>query len=219
VIYLYAITDDAGAPLPEQSGLDDRPLAEVADGGVAAVLTHHSELKPAPQPDLLWKHEAVVEALMRDRAVLPMRFGTCLAGEHELRSLLDEQGGDFSNRLERVRDRVELGVRVIVGDQKSAGGWPAENGSDYMLQRLDAQRQTERLAQTVHAPLAELAECSSSNLAPGTGGDLTGSYLLRRAEVAAFIGRVQDLQERDPRLDITCTGPWPPYSFVDGERR
>src|SRR6516164_4699147 len=43
---------------------------------------------------------------------------------------------------------------------------------------------------------------------------LIASYLVERNEVPAFVAAVADVRGRHPALDVSCTGPWAPYSFV-----
>jgi Gas vesicle synthesis protein GvpL/GvpF len=44
------------------------------------------------------------------------------------------------------------------------------------------------------------------------------SYLLPSDRVGVFTAEVEQLQQRHPQLSLTCTGPWPPYSFVSEEQ-
>ncbi len=207
MIYLYAITDRPGAGLPDPS------LREVAAHGVAAVFTE-ADLPVDPTPDALWAHEDVVERLMRERAVLPMRFGTRLADIDSLRALLEERAPSFCRTLDGVRGRVELSVRVA-GGAADEGPGAAASGTDYMRARLEARRTAESVARAVHEPLAQLAERSTADPRPRAGGVLAGSYLVPGGQVDRFTEQVRALQDEHPALAVTCTGPWPPYSFVE----
>jgi hypothetical protein len=183
---------------------------------VAAVFAR-TEAAADVTPEALWTHEEVVEDLMRCRAVLPMRFGTRFRDEDAVLDLLSARGGEFARVLDGVRGRVELGVRVA-GEAAAPVAKPS-SGSEYMTQRLDARREAQRVARAVHAPLARRAERSTADLAPARGGVLTGSYLLPGDGVDAFAADVRRLQRAYPSLAITCTGPWPPYSFVEESPR
>jgi hypothetical protein len=206
VIYLYAITDRPGTGLPEG------PLDELASGEVAAVFAD-GDRQTEPTPEALWAHEEVVEALMARRTVLPMRFGTQVEGEAGLRSLLDARAMEFARVLDDVRGRVELSVRVA-GGEATPTGWPP-SGADYMRQRLDARREAAQVATAVHEPLARMAHRSTSDLSPRGGFLMTGSYLLQDDGLDRFTDQVHELQRTHPELVLTCTGPWPPYSFVE----
>jgi len=207
VIYLYAITDRPGTPLPRIS------LREVAAGGLAAVFPGRTP-DVDPSMEALWAHEEVVEALMHDRAVLPMRFGTCLPDEAAVHALLEGRHREFQRMLDDVRGRVELGVRVA-GTPAVAAGGPASTGAEYMAQRLGARREAQQIAEAVHTPLARIAERSTTQQARGGRDLMTASYLLPDDRIGRFTRRIQELQRAHPELALTCTGPWPPYSFVE----
>jgi Gas vesicle synthesis protein GvpL/GvpF len=210
VIYVYAITDRPGTPLP------DRALREVGRDDLAVVFAGDG---PGAEPaaDVLWAHEDVVEKLMRSRTVLPMRFGTQLRDEEAARALLSDRYAEFARRIEAVRGRVELGVRVSGRSPAPAPAGPPASGTEYMTQRLGARRESDNVAATVHEPLARIADRSSRSRSARAGEVLTASYLLPNDRVSVFADEVKQLQERHPELALTCTGPWPPYSFVEEE--
>jgi len=208
VIYVYAITEAAGTPLPQPT------LREVTAHGVAVVFADEGP-GGDPTADVLWVHEDVVESLMRDRAVLPMRFGTHLPDEEAALALLDSRRDDFARMLDDVRGRVELGVRVA--GRAAAPDQPARpaTGTEYLARRLGARREADHVAAAVHEPLARIADRSASARSPRSGEVMTASYLLPSERVGVFTEEIRQLQQRHPDLALTCTGPWPPYSFVE----
>ena len=107
MIELYAITDHPGPALP-----DAETLRVVARGSLAGVYGDASE-EHAITPDGLWRHERIVEKLMQERTVLPVRYGTRFANESAAGEVLEERREQFSAALDRVRGAVELAVRVI----------------------------------------------------------------------------------------------------------
>jgi Gas vesicle synthesis protein GvpL/GvpF len=207
VIHVYALTEPARV-LPDVRGIASRPVAQVVVGRVAAVVSRHEDaVEVEVSEESLWAHEAVVEALMADRAVLPVRFGGEFGEEGALRADLEPRLDELERALARLRGRVELGVRVLVRERAGA---PA-SGRDYLLGRAEEQARASR----IHERLAELAV--ESSVAPAARGDflLTGSYLVERDDVAAFAAEVDRLAAEEPEVELLCTGPWPPYSFVD----
>jgi hypothetical protein len=155
-------------------------------------------------------HERVVETLMRQRAVLPTRFGTTLPDEDALANVLRRRARSFREGLDRVRGCVEIGVRV----RWEAAGEPAAEGSDYLAGRRGELREARRAVAVVHRPLARLARASSWST-PAAGGLLAAAYLVPADDVRRFAAEAQGVQDADPALDVSCTGPWPPYSFVE----
>src|SRR5205807_2635684 len=65
-------------------------------------------------PGSLWDHEAVVEAVMQDGAVLPMRFGSVV---DDVEAFLASRRASLVAALSRVRGAVELGVRPAADDR------------------------------------------------------------------------------------------------------
>ena len=218
-VYLYAITDQHDAALPPGGGLDGAPLATVLHRRLAAVVSAQDPGAVKPTERALWQHESVCEALMEGGAVLPARFGAMFSDEEQLRGELARRYEEFVRTLERVSGCVELGVRVVGRTRPpSAGPNPSETarpGTVYLRGRLDERREVEALADAVHERLAPLSSATSTRVAATGGLVLTGAYLVGRDQIAEFRRRVQRLEHERPDVSILCTGPWPPYSFVD----
>jgi gas vesicle protein GvpL/GvpF len=196
VIELYAITDDPAPP--------DPPLrARQADG--LTVLYAPAEQRELTA-EVLWEHEAVVEALMEERDVLPMRFGTLVEDDEAAVRALEERREELRKSLDRVRGAVELAVRAEATAPKER--IPAgTTGAEYI--RAKAHR-TEA-ARLLHEPLAYLARESVVQPGPEL---LRAAYLVDREAVESFVGLVRRLQETHDGIRVLCTGPWPPYSFA-----
>lgn len=233
MLYLYAIIH-ADAPLPTLQGLDGVVPFALPCGTLAAVVSTHPGAAPLPTAKYLWQHEAVIEALMDDRATLPARFGTLLPDQAALRSALHSHEAALRADLVRVSGRVELGVRVLLNDAGQAGVLPsdastkppdehdtASAGRSYMLLRLAeeqrAQMQHQRartLAEEVHAALSVGTAESVCRVLVTEQMILAGAYLVERGAVADFQQRCAALSMAYPALQLLGTGPWPPYSFV-----
>jgi gas vesicle protein GvpL/GvpF len=194
VIELYAITDAGGPPLPEAT-----PLESVEACGLAALCAPATEREVSA--DALWRHEELVEALMEERDLLPVRYGTCVDDAAAAARVLEEQHDRWSAALDRVRGAVELSLRVI-GD---AGG--PESGAEYLQSKAEVR--------ALQEPLEALARASARRPARAAGELLRAAYLVDRGRVQPFVERVAELQAENPDFSLLCTGPWPPYSFVE----
>jgi hypothetical protein len=196
VIELYAITDDPAQPEP--------PLRAVRSDGLT-VLCAPAEQR-AVTPEVLWQHEEVMEALMRERDLLPVRFGTLVEDEEAAARALDERREELTSGLDRVRGAVELAVRAQeerTPRVATAGG----SGTDYMR----AKARSVEAARLLHEPLAFLARESVVQPGPEL---LRAAYLVDREAVDSFVGLVRRLEETQDGIHVLCTGPWPPYSFA-----
>jgi hypothetical protein len=209
VIELYAITDNPGPPLPDVAALELIPV-----DGLAAVCT------PAEEGDVsaetLWRHEEVVEALMADRDLLPVRYGTRLEDEGAVARAVDERRDELAAALDRVRGAVELSVRVVASDARPSPppAAAASSGAEYLRLRASADASHDRAARALHEPLSALARASSEGR-PRPPELFRAAYLVERDTVEAFAAEVAVLQTASPGLSILCTGPWPPYTFAE----
>jgi hypothetical protein len=221
MLHVYAIAETTPESL--RIGLYGAPLQVVAAAGVCAVASAHYE---APQAGVeeLWRHEEVVERAMAEVAALPMRFGAAVADAAELEALLRARGEEFRRLFEEVRGAVELSVRVDPAPsaedvRASVGGDPAApaSGTEYMRERELALRSREDAERRYHEPLQALAR--RFHLPAGRLGatGFKAAYLVEADRVDAFAALVARLGE-EGGARIACTGPWPPYSFVSGER-
>jgi Gas vesicle synthesis protein GvpL/GvpF len=204
VIELYAITDHPGPPLP-----DVAPLRVVPIDGLAGVCTTASDTDVSAEA--LWRHEEVVEALMADRDLLPVRYGTRLDDEAAVATALEERHEELAAALDRVRGAVELSVRAAapgVPELADAGG------SDYLRARTRAAAGHDRMAKLVHEPLSALARASVEGT-PHPPELFRAAYLVEHDAVERFTATVARLQSANPGLSLLCTGPWPPYSFAE----
>jgi hypothetical protein len=217
VIELYAITDHPGPPLP-----DVAPLRAVPIDGLAGVCTPASEAEVSPEA--LWRHEEVVEALMADRDLLPVRFGTRLDDEAAVARALEERRDELAAALDRVRGAVELSVRAAAPDApalsgpalpEAAGGAPEPaRGAEYLRERARAGAGQERTAKILHEPLSVLARASVEGT-PRPPELFRAAYLVEHDVVERFAATVTRLESANPGLSLLCTGPWPPYSFAE----
>jgi hypothetical protein len=223
VIWLYGICERPDMPPPRRRGLAQAPVDGIREGELLAVISRHSHPPGDPALDALWVHERVVERIMADRTVLPMRFGTKLPDEEAVRDVLATRQQEFLVALARVRGRVEVGIRAMQAldtEPTSNNSRPepsmpvATSGREYLEAKLRDGRRVEREAAALHEPLASLAVAVSRQSARAPAELLRASYLIETPVLARFQATVERLQRTHPGVAILCTGPWPPYSFV-----
>ena len=230
MIYLYAISERTEAQLPDAlnlEGVDGGPacLDHLVYQDIAAVFGLLQTAQVTPTMEAVWRHETVVEALMGDRAVLPMRFGALFADAGAVQAALAAHYDDLVADLRRVRGKVELGLRVLWAEDAPFPKPIADNekssGFAYMMARVDQERETrvwteqaKALAAEIHDSLAVQAAESACQVQVTRRMFLTAAYLVEKDQVGLFRRQVDTLQPTYPTLRFLCTGPWPPYNFV-----
>jgi hypothetical protein len=228
-MYLYAITDRPEMPIPAGPGLEGACLFSLSYRDISAVVSPLAQARVPPTEANLWRHEAVVETLMADRTVLPVRFGTVLTNEAAVQAALAAHYTDFVASLKLVRGRVELGLRVLWDDDPPAPQSPPaprkRSGRSYLLARLAAERQAQAWRQRAEALATEIDTALTFRTVRSTRRVLvtprlllTAAYLVEHDQVPIFRREVERLSVAHPTLHFLCTGPWPPYSFVTADR-
>jgi hypothetical protein len=216
-VLLYAIVPSSSTHVAGE-GLDGRALRRVTGNGLSGVVSDHEAL-PATSERTLWAYEHAIEALMANDAVLPARFGTAFDDDPGVQAMLGSRHDELRAALERVRGAVELGVRAswpATADEPPPAG--PSTGTAYMLGRLELSRRAREIAAKLEAELGALARARSSRLLARPATPVLASYLVEHKRIEEFRTRVHELDVTTEEADIVCTGPWPPYSFVEGGR-
>jgi Gas vesicle synthesis protein GvpL/GvpF len=64
--------------------------------------------------------------------------------------------------------------------------------------------------------LTALARASRRTLSPAPDLPMLVADLVDRDRVREFVATLAQLDDRLDDVELMCTGPWPPYSFVEG---
>lgn len=181
-------------------------------------------------------HEAALELLLPTCTPLPMRLGTILPSDEEVRSLLRRARPQLRQAMAATEGRREWGIKLIVDRSTVAHQVQqqdrelqslarrieqAPEGTRYMLEKrreretgnlVDAE--SARLARLVREEVGTIAD-KRAVLAARDACALNDSLLLAREREAALSERLADLNSRLEGLAaLHLTGPWPPYSFA-----
>ena len=148
-----------------------------------------------PGEDSLWRHNRVIEGLMEERAVLPMRFGTHVTGAPQLRTLMATHYGELVDAMEKIEGRRECTVRVL---------------SRCRVASADA----EALAAEIHKTFAMTGADGFAQVLVTPRLLLTGTYLVDVPRIDSLRQQVDSLGAVHPDLHFLLSGPGPAYSFV-----
>jgi hypothetical protein len=236
MIYLYAICNQQAAIPQEVRGVDLAPLVELRHSDIGAVVSVIEEGAPVPSPQRLWQHERVVETLMNRRTVLPARFATVFDHKDDVLQQLHLNEAVYIESLARVRGCVELGLRVLRMVEPPASvtedendGIPCpnllaseKNGRTFEiarsaanLQRDALRRRDESLGEILNRSLSICANDHIARVETQTGTVLKASYLIPQGRLPEMQKTVHHLRDTYKNLHFLCTGPWPPYHFVE----
>jgi Gas vesicle synthesis protein GvpL/GvpF len=247
-IWVYAVVRGGGADarVPNVPGVAGEPVYVVADDELAAVVGAVSldefgqDALRRNLEDLDWvaekarAHDAVITAVARSGAVIPVRMATVYLDDARVRKLLETRRVDFVATLERLSGRVEVGVKVyadpkrLTTPDKQQSEGPARAGTAYLLRRRrelasreEAYRAAAVEAERIHTTLMRYAVDGKRRPPPDrslSGRDemtvLNGTYLIDSDAVGLFRESAAALVNSTEQLTLEVTGPWPPYSFA-----
>lgn len=237
MFYLYAISDPCINWPALPPGIEDIVPDTIMLDGFNAIAGRISHI-PMRDTGAVRSHWQVLAALMPHATILPAQFGSIFQTRDELAQTLTERKDRLLSELQRLSGCIELGVSVTNrGTQISPKDYEAtsplnndENrpGTQYLalkhaknklyLQReRDNNRLSEKLCGTT-GPLTKLVtQTSWRALSSSTLPTISAAFLLSSNRLDAFLDALDDLRHAEPDLDFLCTGPWPPFSFVNAD--
>jgi hypothetical protein len=197
-------------------GIARRPLAAVAAGPAWVVV---EEAAPrAPTVRALVAHDRIVRRLTRaSEAVLPLRFGASVADHAALRALTKPLAALLRRAFSRVRGCVQFtlrvrGVRAPARRHTARAG--AGPGTRWLEEQVARHRVPEIAALTeATRPFVREVRMERRDVPPLLA---TVYCLVARDDVAPWRSAVAR-SRRALDVDVTVTGPWPPYAFAELE--
>jgi Gas vesicle synthesis protein GvpL/GvpF len=226
------------------------PVEAICDGQLAALVSrvplaeYGDEQLRQHLEDLEWvertarSHENVLEQVLQETTIVPLRLCTLYHDTDGVRRLLREHRAAFRDGLSRVDGCYEWGVKVFADTRPDASD-PLEEpagsenrGTSYLRRRQNervlAEKASEvraRCADVVHQRIAGLSRASTINPPQhpevhgrGQAMLLNSAHLIERDRRQELEQALAGLHEEWAPLGfaIELTGPWPPYNFVSG---
>jgi hypothetical protein len=178
-------------------------------------------------------HESVVESFIEASAVLPMKLFTIFTSDERALEHMRRDAPRVDGLLRRVANHHEWGVRVVLDRARAAPAARKDrpavaSGKGYLAQKKiqrDAAAELARHARDTAADLFDrlskqsgLARRRAASELPVQGGPLVldAAFLVPTRRTVRF----RSLAAREARAlarrgyQLTLTGPWPPYSFI-----
>lgn len=198
----------------EGSGIESAPLRAVQADSLLAIVSDHFGRGPQRTPETLWEYGQVVERIAARHTLLPARFGSVLDDDNAVVEMLGTRRQQFLGALERTRGAVEVALSAS-WDQPALAKDDSQTGSGYLNARLEIRRRAREIAGAL-TPLGKLARASTCELPGQPAEPMRCAYLLDDDRLDEFTAVVEQLDGRLDDVELVCTGPWPPYSFVEG---
>jgi len=206
---------------------------------LSAVVSATPVVEYEPCEENVLAHEGVVEELLKETTVLPLKFSTVFSSEEQLKAALWRLYPQLKSELSRLEGKVEVGVKAFWEPEFAMKEIQESNSEVARLQRRITEtpggltathRLRAELNMLVSRILNERAEEYSAEIfnafkahaenarlnKPVGHMVLNGAFLVGRDKVVGFsevFRSVQGMYE-GRGLKLTISGPWPPYNFV-----
>ena len=241
--YIYAIIE---AEEPQEfatlgiGGGGDK-VYTVHHNGLAAVVSFSPIVKYPVSRDNTMAHQKVLEEVMKEFTLLPVRYCTIAEDEEKIKEkLLKARAQEFKDLLEKMRGKVELGVRAfwtnlekifaeIVSENEEIAQLKKEIEEEKSEQKVYAgkirigeivkralEEKKKKEAQALLDSLRGLAEDFRENRILGDRNILNASFLVTKEKEEEFDQKINQIQQEfGERTRLDYFGPIPPCNFVE----
>ena len=181
-------------------------------------------------------YQAVIERVMKDRHIIPVKFGTLIKREEELKRVLENGYGLISENLKQMKGKIELNVAALWSDFESV---LKEIGEEEGIKRLKEEaaskapdqvmevkinvgrlvkesldKRKEECASLILDVLKKEAEDYRAHAMMDDSMIMNTAFLINKDKQTAFEKRVEELDSHyQDKINFRIVGPLPPYSF------
>src|SRR3954464_1326299 len=230
-----------GGGRPRAGGVDAQPVELVERDGLAALVSEAPRVPVRANRRNLMAHSRVLQSVIGERCVLPMRFGVVMPDRAAVsEELLGHNGEWLSSQLSVFETYVELDVRALCPEDEllraavrerpqlaelretlRRGPGPATYYDPTGLVELVAGAVAEKREQTagwIAGQLGRLAAATKLGDPMHEQMLANVAFLVDRERVREFDAAVDALdRELGDDIRLRYTGPLPPHNFVDVE--
>jgi len=242
--YVYCIIDGNDGRNFGPIGIGKRGdiVSTIGFNDISAVISSSPVTRYVIDPDNLTAHEKVIEEVMKDYTVLPLRFCTIANSAEEIRTLLRRRYGEFKGMLRDMDNKVEMGLKIrwtdmkrvfdeisrddpIVREEKKRANL-AEDGEGEgkvalgkaVKEALERKKSVE--GQAILNKFKRVALDMRSNDTAGDDMFLNAVFLIDRTREKQFDFLVEGLAvSHKDTADFKVVGPAPPFNFVNIEMK
>jgi len=239
--YLYCIIESN----------EDRNFGTIGIGGrgdivssigyedISAVISSTPMTKYVINRENMTTHERVIEEVMKDYTVLPVRFCTIASSAEELRSLLRKRYSEFKGLLRDMDNKVEMGLKVFWKDMNQVFKEIVEDNKELKKLKKKSETKSSKNDNTTKIALGKAVKEAlgkkkadeawkilnkfkrtyvdvKENDPIGDSMVLNAAFLIDRIREKEFDFLVEDLAKKhDNRMTFKYVGPAPPFNFVN----
>lgn len=237
-IYLYCIIGTGEAVNFGDIGIGGRGDAVTTAGyeDISAVISKSNERKYSLSRENLLSHQRVIERVMKDYTVLPVRFSTIADNIEGIHEVLRKRYEEFKNLLRDMDNKIELGIKAVWKDMDAVFQEILQEDEEIKRLRdrtavmptygdrinlgkmvqagLKSKKETE--ADKMMSSLKTISVDTRDNQVYGDNMVLNAAFLVDMARIKEFDTMVQTIDaDYRARMRLKYVGPVPPFNFVN----
>jgi Gas vesicle synthesis protein GvpL/GvpF len=197
------------------AGVEGAPVRWIDAGRLRCFVSDFAAQMPyAPVPEMVRAFNQALQRIFAQAVIIPFRFPTIVESEDTLRQFVESRAAEYSGALERLRNKVQMDVRIIFKARESVNSSSSRSGREYLEGRWGRYQQAQSVMDEFRRVSNSLAE---EWIQRDTPSGIRSFALVDRSSLAVFlerIGRVVTPADISARV----TGPWPPSEFVEIKR-
>ncbi|MBC8459081.1 MAG: GvpL/GvpF family gas vesicle protein [Deltaproteobacteria bacterium] len=239
--YVYCIIESNEGRNFGSIGIGQRGdiVSTIGFNDISAVISSSPMTNYVINRENMTTHERVIEEVMKDYTVLPVRFCTIASSAEEIRTLLRRRHSEFKGLLRDMDNKVEMGLKALWKDvnqifheiaeknqevrklKKKARGKAGRGNNALKIdlgkavkKALESKKADE--ARSVVNMFKRTAIDAKTNDVFGDSMFLNAAFLIDRTREKEFDFMVEDLVKKyEDRATFKYVGPIPPFNFVN----
>ena len=239
--YVYCIVESNEGRNFGPMGIGERGdiVSTIGYNDISAVISSSPMTQYVINRENMMAHEKVIEEVMKDYTVLPVRFCTIAASAEEVRTLLRRRYAEFKGLLRDMDNKVEMGLKGIWKDMNRIFNEIAEDNKEVKKLKKKAEGKMGKTGNTSRVSLGRAvkkvldekkadetrkilnifkrsAVDVRTNDLFGDNMFLNAAFLIDRTREKEFDYLVEDLvEDYKERATFKYVGPAPPFNFVN----
>ncbi|MBT9140402.1 MAG: Chaperone protein DnaJ [Dehalococcoidia bacterium] len=212
--------------------LHDSLAAVVSDSGLPAL----TSLAREEIVRYLFSHQSVIEKVMKEHTIIPLKFGTTASSVEETKRILERGYPRFKDALKAMEGKVELDVvatwnkdmvfkdisqeEQIIKFKQELGSQPSTEDKVKLGRMVEAHlsKRKEMLAPEIIGALAEVAQDFCLHDTLDATMLINTAFLIEKGKGEPFDQKLDEIDKKyEGRINFRRVGPLPPYSFSTAE--
>ncbi len=251
--YIYGVINSGSKEffdlgIPKYFGTESADSSEISNRAytisfqdIAAIvkdseIVDYSHMPKGILARLLVSHQQLIEKVMTEHNIIPLRLGTFAASDEEVSRILSKGYRTIKDIFEQTKNSIEIDVVATLNDLKSflqevsgeeeikqlkqsllnkEGGVTVDDQMKVgVLVKKHLDKKKEVLAGRIQNALGKIAQNYKAHDLMDDTMALNSAFLIDKSRQEEFEQQVEQVNEEfEDKLNFRCVGPLPPYSF------